>query len=526
MGSADDASAKVVQLKDGEGKSGSLKHTFEQGYYTVSVSEHPSLLAAMSGRDVVGEITQELVVKYVRRELRTLDEEDRDKTMDVMATLWKVSTEEGQALYGPDYQGMDTLLKFHLMLAGAQDCDHFHQGYGFLTQHGALSDAFEQSMQAIDPTVTLPYWDYTVDLYLWAANDNYDYLNSGIFTPEYFGGVDTKTNHIANGRWKDLKIPLSRDLIKDDPELAMKMPSNIYGHARGPWSNNMDPYVERRAESCGLTTMFKDKHTMCNSYAATLKETDFSEFNHLMESLPHGPAHHLSGGTMNCKEGFDALVPLLGQSYVDDLKVQAFGLHKEMWRIGLMDCANYADCRCPDMDDWINDKAKVDGLSYLMDTVQRTEIYSLPYEHQQAVLAAICTPNMVTGDQLQASSAYGPEFWPIHPFVSRMVQFKLMKYPFPGGVVWPEKASWKPNQEDCFGHHSYDPVLGGLLPLKVNGQDTYLTNEEYFARMDPTYDTGSRYIYDNFDFDFCKDANSIDLYNLVYEEEHMYRQQS
>jgi hypothetical protein len=30
-------------------------------------------------------------------------------------------------------------------------------------QHAALSIKFEEALQAVDPSVTLPYWDYTID---------------------------------------------------------------------------------------------------------------------------------------------------------------------------------------------------------------------------------------------------------------------------------------------------------------------------------------------------------------------------
>ena len=38
-----------------------------------------------------------------------------------------------------------------------------HDGYGFVTQHSALSKWFEVVMQAVNPVVTLPYWDYTIE---------------------------------------------------------------------------------------------------------------------------------------------------------------------------------------------------------------------------------------------------------------------------------------------------------------------------------------------------------------------------
>ena len=37
--------------------------------------------------------------------------------------------------------------------AGNSDCDHMHDGLGFLTNHGAQTVQFEQALQSINPRV-------------------------------------------------------------------------------------------------------------------------------------------------------------------------------------------------------------------------------------------------------------------------------------------------------------------------------------------------------------------------------------
>ena len=39
----------------------------------------------------------------------------------------------------------------------------FHEGTGFLTHHLALTNSFEASLRAVDPAVTLPYWDFSIE---------------------------------------------------------------------------------------------------------------------------------------------------------------------------------------------------------------------------------------------------------------------------------------------------------------------------------------------------------------------------
>ena len=38
-----------------------------------------------------------------------------------------------------------------------------HDGMGFFSQHVAITNAFEAALQAVDPSVSVPFWDYTQD---------------------------------------------------------------------------------------------------------------------------------------------------------------------------------------------------------------------------------------------------------------------------------------------------------------------------------------------------------------------------
>ena len=91
--------------------------------------------------------------KYVRRELRQLSDDDRNTFLDTMQVLYNVAQDQGESLYGSDYMSMEKLVMVHLELAGDSECDHLHDGLGFLTQHSALTNMFEKSLQAVNPTV-------------------------------------------------------------------------------------------------------------------------------------------------------------------------------------------------------------------------------------------------------------------------------------------------------------------------------------------------------------------------------------
>jgi hypothetical protein len=99
---------------------------------------------------------------YVRREFRALTEYDLNRTMDAMWQMWALEEAEGQELYGEDFHNYARLLEYHYFNAAWKDADHIHEGNGFLAQHIKMDMIFEKSMQAIDPYVSLPYWDFTM----------------------------------------------------------------------------------------------------------------------------------------------------------------------------------------------------------------------------------------------------------------------------------------------------------------------------------------------------------------------------
>lgn len=91
-------------------------------------------------------------------------------------------------------------------------------------------------MQAVDPSVSLPYWDYTIDNAL-----DRQAFNSYIMTADVFGGMNMPTDvtygfgpskdkivnaGIPNGRWAGLKAE------KTQKYADLK---HSYGYVRAPW---------------------------------------------------------------------------------------------------------------------------------------------------------------------------------------------------------------------------------------------------------------------------------------------------
>jgi hypothetical protein len=151
--------SKSVPIKEYSGTSldGSIVVTLPTvGEYTFTATETCDD-ASVSAR----ELDMSLWVKYVRRELTSLTEDDREEFLDAFHTLWTVSTTEGVVLYGSRYKSINYFATLHNDGGGNGVCDEFHGGHGFLNNHMYLSAYLEQSLQLVNPRVALNYMEYT-----------------------------------------------------------------------------------------------------------------------------------------------------------------------------------------------------------------------------------------------------------------------------------------------------------------------------------------------------------------------------
>lgn len=110
---------------------------------------------------------------------------------DAMSTVWHTETVDGQALYGKAFYNIDYFNKYHLSQASSFSCDHMHDGLGFMTQHVALTVKFERALQAVDPSVAMHYWDFTID------GEDIFLNKDGNFSQYWF---DAEVRHTTDGR--------------------------------------------------------------------------------------------------------------------------------------------------------------------------------------------------------------------------------------------------------------------------------------------------------------------------------------
>ena len=188
--------------------------------------------------DATGEETQSVEdkvwVKYVRRELRALDDADRDAYFSALEAVFKTPCDDGKKMYGDRFECIDTFTAVHQGLAGDPYCDHAHDGYGFLTTHMALSMWFERALQSVQPRVTLPYWDYTIEMHsvVMAGGDISVWRQSEVWSADWFGTAQPSGHVVDSGRFAYQPVITHGNGAKN---LTF---TNSYGMMRAPWNNN------------------------------------------------------------------------------------------------------------------------------------------------------------------------------------------------------------------------------------------------------------------------------------------------
>jgi hypothetical protein len=459
---------------------------------------------------------------YVRREMSTLTESDLDATMDAMYTMWSVESEKGQALYGDDYHAASWFTEAHVFNAAQRDSDHIHEGQGFLFQHLKMSNMFEQSMQAVDPSVSLSYWDYTAETSL---------VSSYIFQSNTIGSISLT----KKGKWEYRSAPLSTAAIPDGRWAKAHVFSeadkfedltNSYGYMRGPWNSNPSPYISRfiteDAEIPG-----------CASFYSWLTKDSLSDFMYHASFGPHASVHGSVGGLYGC-DVFNNQVDegLLNADSTDAICGKWTNYMKELYRSN--DVSPIDSCYVADLD-------SEDGFNcgYLCSSTQAVGKQLMDLIDESMVPDGLTSSDwskwgefickggdahrVFSGDHLEAGSPTDPSFWPIHPNLERLYHAKKMAGGF-GDSKWPTDvkeicdkhscyeqidSEWvQDNHEQCcYGHYHDDQLLDFVEGDVSQGYGP--SNREYETSSDPTSrDYSLNYVYDKFTWDHCSEDYS------------------
>ena len=94
--------------------------------------------------------------------------------------------------------------------------------------HFALSNMFEQALQAVNPALSLAYWDFTMESTFY---DPTTFRDSPVFEDDWFGdayAIDTTLHTTSSGRWA--YVPTMRNAVNFSSVV------NPYGMLRSPVS--------------------------------------------------------------------------------------------------------------------------------------------------------------------------------------------------------------------------------------------------------------------------------------------------
>lgn len=465
-------------------------------------------------RSFVGKI----LVRYVRRELRGLDSTDRASFMRAAATLWNVETEMGQKTFGENFKDIEYLASLHNRLAADRECDHMHDGLGFMTMHSGLTYIFEKAIQSVDPSVAMPYWDWTVDVtsnaYLNKSND--ELWSWNVWGSEYFGNANNHAHTVTEGPWAYTLLP--KNYWNDT--------HNPYGFMRAPWNMNSLPYVTRfnytgsQMKNFPVTDMGMPT---CMDFWNLIQDSDsWFDFGWGLQYDPHARVHSVIGGSEAGTSFENYIVPHFDDDVNEIIAKIQFVWTKNMWRNYKIDfptvcssdtpqhaCVGY----CADIGDEIQNRDIESYINTFGDTTVISSIKSLPLSDQIEVVDAMCKASLCIGDQMESASPTDISFWPIHPNLERVWMIKKLSGTFTD-ESWPQNSTSKISDgSTCYGHGSGDMLpMEGTIPGTegVSWNASNLTNSEWYRLLDPTNDN-MPYVYDDFTLKHCN------FYNLSFE---------
>ncbi|CAM9288362.1 unnamed protein product [Choristocarpus tenellus] len=503
------------------------------GTYSLSLRE------ISSAGSITRTLSVQVVCRYVRRELRTLNLEDREEFLNTLKILYDTPLKEGKEKYGDAYLDFWSLYKIHFRGASDPSCDRLHDGLGFLVSHAMFTNLMEEAMQTVNPAVTMPYWDTTLDWTTLTADYNGDYKMlkeaTGLWTPEWFGAANEEQDMVVtDGRWAYTSVPQ----LEDSSVSPTK--GNVYGLMESPWNTNNVPFLSRSLGSlCGVNDEFygwstcKDHFDLLMNYSSLYAYT----WNSMYDA--HAKVHIWIGGTFKCTDTYDQLEYLVGEDLAKDLRGLSQYHRVYAWRTKIFKCHGSAELGIPQEDimSGDNDDEVVCGcLDYDLSNMEDvlTLLSKFPFledmlskqtlEVKFAVLRLLCTSVVNFGNQLTSSSPIDPTFWPIHPSMERLLMYKLLTGTMTD-MTWPEQGSTyldengveqeisiQLQKNECLGHGPLNKFPYGLITeqegipirLTLSGikKKFTLTNLEMLGAMDPRNPTLS-YVYDNFDWLHC-----------------------
>jgi hypothetical protein len=475
----------------------SAVHVFDfPGTWQLSLEEKTK-----ANQKVKRSVSATVMVKYVRREIRQLTDDDREKFFSTMEVAMNTPTDSGRELYGPRYKSVEDFAKLHNELSGHRTCDHMHGGLGFLPQHAAMTYDFELSLQSVDPSVSMVYWDYTIESHHMSTTTGHinAWYDSIVFDDAWWGpvGSDATKTEVSTGRFAYHKIAS----LKNESGAT----TNAYGLMRSPWNQNNNPYLTRHSKSYGFSLSTSIVPT-CDDFYTQMGQKIWSGFGASAQYAPHGSLHILIGGVWGA-DFMEKLVTEWGYPYVQAQPLATLTLAR-IWRKHWMECPGYCSsdtpaanctCSCTHLERWQEEGHHTEHkmIVNMYPSVARSPDFltsSDGTDMTDSMLRLFCSdyssiaPQI--GDFMESASPSDPIFWPTHPTLDRMWQWRMINGM--DDMSWTSTSCWGHNEEDVtVWHEDFD-----------SENDKRYTNADLMVLFDPT-NSSVPYVYADFEWSHC-----------------------
>ena len=240
-----------------------------------------------------------VTAKVVRRELRSLSDDERSAYIGSLHVLYTTSDAEGRARYGDGFVSANYLIRMHLKGAAATDCDHWHDDAGIVNHHVGITWLLEASLRTVDASTAAHYWDYTLDAYELGS----DWDRSFVFGEAWFGSASPPGDDHAVA---DSKFAFTKVLADAG---AYSNVTNAYGLLRSPWNANPVPFLMRSETTYGLRGDGYASFPSCSDFASILRTSSLAEMLRALNGQLHGPVRVRAESRPCFEIRFDASVP-------------------------------------------------------------------------------------------------------------------------------------------------------------------------------------------------------------------------
>lgn len=461
--------------------------------------------------------TYTIYAKRVRREIRDLSKEDRDRYFNAMKTIYSIKNSDGQEKFGENYHSAWWYVAKHLEGAADKTCDHWHDDAGIVTHHIAVTWELENSLIAVDETTAAHYWDYTRDSS--QADDSVDYTGTNIFNDEWFGPIES-TNHPEHHVLSQGIFAYTEVVKQSDHTTAV---TNPYGLLRSPWNTNPTPYVMRHSSVLGQSGDGYTTFPTCSDFKDYISSDWVGDMFYAINGPLHGSLHLMTGGHWGATE---KMVHWIRNEVPSPDAFLLFS--KFLWRQGYIRtpemCASdtpATECIASCPSEIIRDRSAgeifnisgITGISNPFFSSNRDE-YGISEDDILHQLCSIGYP----GELFTSAAPQDPLFWAIHGNAERFLSLARVlkaqgevdfdetwgyahsKIASDTGLIcdWTDVEGMEMPKCDfgqtCPGHRADD-----LLPFTklYDEQQTEFTNVEFYKMLNPANSAQIPYVYDS-----------------------------